>query len=352
MEEDAEFSDPQIEAILLFEGNNKCNDCDEPNPKWTSINNAVFLCAKCARKHKKYPSTVSTIKSLEVDEFTKGEITMLRHGGNTRFKTLMMEYNIPLTKNNNEYKYKTKLADYYRKALSEETREGSSLLARPDKRTAIQMIEDDSIVTSLDGSPVVLNNPFENINNNFSDNINNPISGSTAKTTTGNQNYKTYDEHSLEDSKPDEFDNLIGSIGKMFSNVGDTLSNKMKEMDLDSTFHATKEHAKKLVVNSKEFITDKSQEISESQLFKKIQTKAETGFAKLFEKTAELIDKSNLVDNPTYSNPYKPQPQPQQSNVNMSVDNTISNNPIPQSGNVTPDVDVKPVNPTSNYSNI
>ena len=39
------------------------------------------------------------------------------------------------------------------------------------------MIEDDSIVTSLDGSPVVLNNPFENINNNFSDNINNPIKG-------------------------------------------------------------------------------------------------------------------------------------------------------------------------------
>ena len=113
MEEDAEFSDPQIEAILLFEGNNKCNDCDEPNPKWTSINNAVFLCAKCARKHKKYPSTVSTIKSLEVDEFNKGEIVILRHGGNTRFKTLMMEYNIPLTKNNNEYKYKTKLADYY-----------------------------------------------------------------------------------------------------------------------------------------------------------------------------------------------------------------------------------------------
>ena len=180
MEEDAEFSDPQIEAILLFEGNNKCNDCDEQNPKWTSINNAVFLCAKCARKHKKYPQTVSLIKSLEVDEFDKGEILLLRHGGNTRFKTLMTEYNIPLTKNNNEYKYKTKLADYYRKALREETREGRSLLPKPDKRTAIQMIDDnDSVVTSLDGSPVVLNNPFENINNTFSDNINNPINGRT-----------------------------------------------------------------------------------------------------------------------------------------------------------------------------
>ena len=150
MEEDAEFSDPQIEAILLFEGNNKCNDCDEQNPKWTSINNAVFLCAKCARKHKKYPQTVSLIKSLEVDEFDKGEILLLRHGGNTRFKTLMTEYNIPLTKNNNEYKYKTKLADYYRKALREETREGRSLLPKPDKRTAIQMIDDnDSVVTNV-----------------------------------------------------------------------------------------------------------------------------------------------------------------------------------------------------------
>ena len=134
--------------------------------------------------------------------------------------------------------------------------------------------------------------------------------------------------------------------------MGDIILFKTNNLVYKNNSYLLKEHAKKLVVNSKEFITDKSQEISESQLFKKIQTKAETGFAKLFEKTAELIDKSNLVDNPTYSNPYKPQPQPQQSNVNMSVDNTISNNPIPQSGNVTPDVDVKPVNPTSNYSNI
>ena len=337
MEEDAEFSDPQLEAILLFEGNNKCNDCDEQNPKWTSINNAVFLCAKCARRHKKYPKTVSLIKSLEVDEFNKGEILLLRHGGNTRFKALMTEYNIPLTKNNNEYKYKTKLADYYRKTLNNETREGSSLLSKPDKRTAIQMIDDDSdsVVTSLDGSPVVLNNPFENINNNFSNNINNPISETT------NENTKTYDEHSYDDNTPDEIDKFFGSIGKMFNNVGDTLANKMKEMDLDSTFNATKEHAKKFVVTSKEFINDRSQEISESNIFKTIQSKAETGFAKLVEKTSEFIDKSKLVDNTTFSNPYSPQSQQStnQRNVNMSVDNNI----VPELNNATPDINVKPL---------
>ena len=336
MEEDAEFSDPQIEAILLFEGNNKCNDCDEQNPKWTSINNAVFLCAKCARKHKKYPQTVSLIKSLEVDEFDKGEILLLRHGGNTRFKTLRTEYNIPLTKNNNEYKYKTKLADYYRKALREETREGRSLLPKPDKRTAIQMIDDnDSVVTSLDGSPVVLNNPFENINNTFSDNINNPINGRT------NENRKTYDEHSFEDNQPDEIDKFFGTIGKMFSDVGDTLSNKMKEMDFDSTFNATKEQAKKFVVTSKEFINDRSQEISESQIFKTIQSKAETGFAKLVEKTSEFIDKSKIVDNSPFSNPYSPQSQQpnNQSNINMSGNNNI----VSELNNVTPDIDAKPI---------
>ena len=248
----------------------------------------------------------------------------------------MTEYNIPLTKNNNEYKYKTKLADYYRKALREETREGRSLLPKPDKRTAIQMIDDnDSVVTSLDGSPVVLNNPFENINNTFSDNINNPINGRT------NENRKTYDEHSFEDNQPDEIDKFFGTIGKMFSDVGDTLSNKMKEMDFDSTFNATKEQAKKFVVTSKEFINDRSQEISESQIFKTIQSKAETGFAKLVEKTSEFIDKSKIVDNSPFSNPYSPQSQQpnNQSNINMSGNNNI----VSELNNVTPDIDAKPI---------
>ena len=109
------FSDPELSFILNISGNEICADCNGKKPYWSSVNNGVLLCAKCTRKHRKYGNKISRIKSLEVDKWEKMEILLLKLGGNSRFNNLMNEYNIPLTKENQEYKYHTKIADYYRK---------------------------------------------------------------------------------------------------------------------------------------------------------------------------------------------------------------------------------------------
>ena len=265
MEDENDYSDPQIEDILLTEGNNICIDCQKLNPKWCSINNGIFLCKFCARRHKKYQATISFIKSLEVDPFTKGEIALLRYGGNSRFNRLMTEYGIPLKKENNDYKYHTELAKYYRRVLSQEIREGSSLIPRPDKRTAIQTVDEYNMLNSYhrnedeikiddddiktDNKTLILNNPFDNVNNQFST-INNPIVNEEPKI----NDIELSKEPNINQNKAkqeDELDNFVSSIGNLFTRVGNNISNKMKEIGLDETLAATSTQAKKIFQNSK-----------------------------------------------------------------------------------------------------
>lgn len=347
MEDENDYSDPQIEDILLTEGNNICIDCQKLNPKWCSINNGIFLCKFCARRHKKYQATISFIKSLEVDPFTKGEIALLRYGGNSRFNRLMTEYGIPLKKENNDYKYHTELAKYYRRVLSQETREGSSLIPRPDKRTAIQTVDEYNMLNSYhrnedeikiddddiktDNKTLILNNPFDNVNNQFST-INNPIVNEEPKI----NDIELSKEPNINQNKAkqeDELDNFVSSIENLFTRVGNNISNKMKEIGLDETLAATGTQAKKIFQNSKEYISDKSQVIAESDIFKTIQIKAETGFTKLFDKTAEFIEKSNMEG------------QNQNQNVNQNQNIHMSSQPQPQNNFSNPQ-------PSSNYSNI
>ena len=72
VEKESELADKDL--ISAIEINKQCNDCGKKDPRWCSINNAVFLCSTCARTHKKFNQEVSTIKSLEVDPWTKQEI--------------------------------------------------------------------------------------------------------------------------------------------------------------------------------------------------------------------------------------------------------------------------------------
>ena len=124
-ESDTELSDKELISILEKEDNKICNDCGKKDTLWCSINNAVLTCSACARTHKKFNQNISKIKSLEVDPWTKEEINFLKLGGNAKFTNLIKSYNIPLTEENQEYKYYTKAAQYYRDILVEESKNNS-----------------------------------------------------------------------------------------------------------------------------------------------------------------------------------------------------------------------------------
>lgn len=106
------YSNSLLEHILTLPGNDKCLECGSAEPKWASFPTAIFLCFKCARTHKKF-SHPQTIKSLEVADFTKHEISLLSLGGNFRFTSLMNEYSISLNEPNPEHKYQTIISTYY-----------------------------------------------------------------------------------------------------------------------------------------------------------------------------------------------------------------------------------------------
>ena len=110
------FPNPEIGQIMSIESNHYCVDCLAPNPLFTSINNAVFLCENCANMHKALGPNISIVKSLVNDQFSQDEINLLRIGGNFRFNTLISEYGIT-SDQNKEFKYHLKIADYHRKLL-------------------------------------------------------------------------------------------------------------------------------------------------------------------------------------------------------------------------------------------
>ena len=52
---------PLIKSIINDQMNNECFDCGSPNPKYISINNAIFLCGNCSKLHKTFPLEISRI---------------------------------------------------------------------------------------------------------------------------------------------------------------------------------------------------------------------------------------------------------------------------------------------------
>lgn len=53
--------------ILEKPGNNKCADCNAPEPKWASINLGITLCIECAGIHRSLGVHLSKVRSLTLD---------------------------------------------------------------------------------------------------------------------------------------------------------------------------------------------------------------------------------------------------------------------------------------------
>ena len=297
------FSDPELSFILNISGNEICADCNGKKPYWSSVNNGVLLCAKCTRKHRKYGNKISRIKSLEVDKWEKMEILLLKLGGNSRFNNLMNEYNIPLTKENQEYKYHTKIADYYRKMLEEETKGKSISLEKPSLKDGIQKIE----VNENDNGNINFND-IQNINNmqkdfNMNNNINNNQNNFNQQF---NRNYNNYSNNfnRNEDSLSNNFSNLVFSMGSFFSNVGNKISTKVK---------------------------DYNEEVRNSDIFKSLSKKAENGINTIKRKANEIMDKSNNNQIKSYNETelsglnqeYYKNYNSNNNNPNYSIDNPV-----------------------------
>jgi len=78
------YAHPDINEILSREGNSVCFDFGAENPKWSSINNGIILCLKCAGIHRSFGLKISVIRSLQVDSWTEKQVKFLSLGGNNK----------------------------------------------------------------------------------------------------------------------------------------------------------------------------------------------------------------------------------------------------------------------------
>jgi len=129
-QDDMRYEDynPQINVNYFYnlDSENKiCFDCGGAFPTCVSINNGVFLCQYCGENHRnKLNYNISFIHEINApwDEYLLSYAT---RGGNTRFKRLCLQYEVPcqsLSQNNDEKlnKYLIRLGEYNRLSLKSE----------------------------------------------------------------------------------------------------------------------------------------------------------------------------------------------------------------------------------------
>uniref|UniRef100_A0A146KXR8 Centaurin-gamma-1A n=1 Tax=Lygus hesperus TaxID=30085 RepID=A0A146KXR8_LYGHE len=64
------------------QGNGFCADCDAPNPDWASLNLGILLCIECSGIHRNLGSHISKVRSLTLDEWPAGHLSVMLSIGN------------------------------------------------------------------------------------------------------------------------------------------------------------------------------------------------------------------------------------------------------------------------------
>uniref|UniRef100_A0A336LMY4 CSON012184 protein n=1 Tax=Culicoides sonorensis TaxID=179676 RepID=A0A336LMY4_CULSO len=64
-------------------GNGFCVDCDSPNPEWASLNLGILMCIECSGIHRNLGSHVSKVRSLGLDEWPPGHLSVMLAIGNS-----------------------------------------------------------------------------------------------------------------------------------------------------------------------------------------------------------------------------------------------------------------------------
>jgi len=314
---DLDLADEDLIQIVQIESNQNCNDCGKINPHWCSITNAVLLCPSCARNHKKFNINISKIKSLEVDDWSKEEIFRLKIGGNERFTKLIKSYNIPLTKDNKEYKYYTKAAQYYREILSEELKNGDTKnIKKPTLREGIEILYQDDYLSLF--------------NKNQSNYINIQSEKNDDKTQ-NNQDKKNWMDKIIDKLEPDTTQPPTESPSKsqkFFDNV-------------TNAFNDVKEAAKEIDFKGKfkkagEFVQDKTEKIQNSRTFNRFMNAVTYGIDNVIQTTDKFLFKGGnklIYVPPNYINPnlipknssnYK-QINDQKANPNLEQNQDVNN---------------------------
>ena len=107
----------ELIEIINKPGNRKCFDCDSSPANWVCVNNAIFLCSKCAGEHRGYGTIISNLKFIMLDKLNEFQIETMKRGGNDKLDKLLQEYKVDKKKIDKLILYSSKLMEYHRDYL-------------------------------------------------------------------------------------------------------------------------------------------------------------------------------------------------------------------------------------------
>ena len=107
----------ELIEILNIPENRKCFDCDSTPANWLCVNNAIFLCSKCAGEHRGYGTIISNLKFMMLDKLNEFQIAIMNRGGNKQLNKLLKEYKVDKNKIDKLILYSSQLLEYHRDYL-------------------------------------------------------------------------------------------------------------------------------------------------------------------------------------------------------------------------------------------
>ncbi|OMJ66188.1 hypothetical protein SteCoe_37061 [Stentor coeruleus] len=150
--------------------NTRCFDCSTKESDWCSVSHGIFLCLKCAGKHRGFGVHISFVKSITMDTWNFKHLQMMKAGGNEELQTFFDYYN--LENYAHQDKYRTKAAYYYREMLKNVSEgmvfdkqkpsvdEGKTIIEE-QKRVLPQKVLEKPSETDSQGIKALIGNTFE-----------------------------------------------------------------------------------------------------------------------------------------------------------------------------------------------
>ena len=136
---DNQIRDEVMANILAKPENQVCFDCGSKAPKWSSPYLGIVICYECAAKHRSYGTSISFVRSVDLDKWNRKQLKSLELTGNAYTKQRFNDLGVPLIGGN--YDYNNSLVLKVRQEIEEKVKE--SLKPNEYKKVDNKKKEDD-----------------------------------------------------------------------------------------------------------------------------------------------------------------------------------------------------------------
>ena len=118
---DNQIRDEVMANILAKPENQVCFDCGSKAPKWSSPYLGIVICYECAAKHRSYGTSISFVRSVDLDKWNRKQLKSLELTGNAYTKQRFNDLGVPLIGGN--YDYNNSLVLKVRQEIEEKVKE-------------------------------------------------------------------------------------------------------------------------------------------------------------------------------------------------------------------------------------